>query len=149
MQTIEAIAVRSNVMDRLKLTERLVKQLEHGEAVIGGIGNANFDLFGAGDRPQNFYQVGSRENAGHTGDRADLVGRQIVDGSSVGRLAQHAVGNADNGQYEPGKDRSSGHPVFLHPVRYMPPRSASRLPRLTLTVYRTERDRLISTAGGT
>jgi thiamine pyrophosphate-dependent acetolactate synthase large subunit-like protein len=27
--------------------------------VIGGIGNANFDLYGAGHRPQNFYMLGS------------------------------------------------------------------------------------------
>ncbi len=59
MQTIETIAIRSNVLDRMRLTERLVGLLDHGEAVIGGIGNANFDLFGAGDRPQNFYMLGS------------------------------------------------------------------------------------------
>ena len=29
------------------------------EAVIGGIGNTNFDLFAAGHRPQNFYMLGS------------------------------------------------------------------------------------------
>src|SRR5262249_43121922 len=33
--------------------------LEHGEAVIAGIGNANFDLIAAGHRPQNFYMLGS------------------------------------------------------------------------------------------
>lgn len=59
MQTIEVIGIRSNVMDRLSLTERLVSLLDHEEAVIGGIGNSNFDLFGAGDRPQNFYMLGS------------------------------------------------------------------------------------------
>ncbi len=59
MQTIESIAIKSNVMDRLNLTQRLVRMLNEGEAVIGGIGNSNFDLFGAGDRPQNFYMLGS------------------------------------------------------------------------------------------
>jgi thiamine pyrophosphate-dependent acetolactate synthase large subunit-like protein len=59
MQTFEVIAIRSNVMSRLSLTERLVSLLDHEEAVIGGIGNSNFDLFGAGDRPQNFYMLGS------------------------------------------------------------------------------------------
>ena len=59
MQTMDAIAVRSYTMDRLGLTERLVDLLHEGEAVIGGIGNSNFDLFGAGDRPQNFYMLGS------------------------------------------------------------------------------------------
>jgi thiamine pyrophosphate-dependent acetolactate synthase large subunit-like protein len=36
-----------------------VRKLRHDEAVIGGIGNANFDLFAAGHRPQNFYMLGS------------------------------------------------------------------------------------------
>ena len=30
-----------------------------GEAVVGGIGNTNFDLWAAGHRPQNFYMLGS------------------------------------------------------------------------------------------
>jgi thiamine pyrophosphate-dependent acetolactate synthase large subunit-like protein len=47
------------VMNRLDLTKRLVAKLKHEEAVIGGIGNANFDLFAAGKRPQNFYMLGS------------------------------------------------------------------------------------------
>ena len=47
------------VMSRLDLTRRLVAQLKHDEAVIGGIGNTNFDLWEAGQRPQNFYMLGS------------------------------------------------------------------------------------------
>jgi thiamine pyrophosphate-dependent acetolactate synthase large subunit-like protein len=47
------------VMNRLDLTKRLVAKLKHEEAVIGGIGNANFDLFAAAKRPQNFYMLGS------------------------------------------------------------------------------------------
>jgi thiamine pyrophosphate-dependent acetolactate synthase large subunit-like protein len=46
-------------LSRAALTTRLVLGLKHNEAVIGGIGNANFDLFGAGNRPQNFYMLGS------------------------------------------------------------------------------------------
>jgi thiamine pyrophosphate-dependent acetolactate synthase large subunit-like protein len=46
-------------MNRLDLTKRLVAKLKHEEAVIGGIGNANFDLYTAGRRPQNFYMLGS------------------------------------------------------------------------------------------
>ncbi|MGO8924414.1 MAG: thiamine pyrophosphate-dependent enzyme [Xanthobacteraceae bacterium] len=46
-------------LSRAALTKRLVQNLKHDEAVIGGIGNANFDLFGAGHRPQNFYMLGS------------------------------------------------------------------------------------------
>lgn len=48
-----------SIMNRLDLTERLVALLTHEEAVVAGIGNANFDLFAAGHRPQNFYMLGS------------------------------------------------------------------------------------------
>ena len=47
------------VMSRLDLTRRAVGLLKHDEAVIGGIGNANFDLWATGQRPQNFYMLGS------------------------------------------------------------------------------------------
>jgi len=47
------------VMNRFDLTCRLVEQLKHDEAVIGGICNSNFDLWNAGPRPQNFYMLGS------------------------------------------------------------------------------------------
>jgi len=47
------------VMNRFDLTKRLVAQLKHDEAAIGGIGNANFDLWACGPRPQNFYMLGS------------------------------------------------------------------------------------------
>jgi thiamine pyrophosphate-dependent acetolactate synthase large subunit-like protein len=47
------------VLNRTALTKLLVQKLRHDEAVIGGIGNANFDLFAAGHRPQNFYMLGS------------------------------------------------------------------------------------------
>src|SRR5262249_57735190 len=40
-------------------TSRLIAKLENEEAVIGGIGNTNFDLWAAGHRPQNFYMLGS------------------------------------------------------------------------------------------
>src|SRR5438045_7629741 len=55
------MAERRNVkiMNRLDLTQRLVGRLKHEEAVIGGIGNSNFDLWNAGRRPQNFYMLGS------------------------------------------------------------------------------------------
>ena len=46
-------------LNRTALTGLLVQKLKHDEAVIGGIGNANFDLFAAGHRPQNFYMLGS------------------------------------------------------------------------------------------
>lgn len=47
------------VMNRFDLTCRLVARLTQEEAVIGGIGNTNFDLWAAGQRPQNFYMLGS------------------------------------------------------------------------------------------
>lgn len=47
------------IMSRLDLTRRVVARLKRDEAVIGGIGNANFDLWEAGQRPQNFYMLGS------------------------------------------------------------------------------------------
>ena len=34
-------------------------KLRREEAVVAGIGNANFDLYAAGHRPQNFYMLGS------------------------------------------------------------------------------------------
>jgi len=46
-------------MNRFELTKRLVAKLTRGEAVIGGIGNTNFDLWAAGQRPENFYMLGS------------------------------------------------------------------------------------------
>lgn len=53
------VAHNAKVMNRFELTKRLVGQLKREEAVIGGIGNANFDLWAAGQRPQNFYMLGS------------------------------------------------------------------------------------------
>ncbi|MBV8790720.1 MAG: hypothetical protein JO205_00835 [Pseudolabrys sp.] len=52
-------AHNAKVMNRFDLTKRLVAQLKREEAVVGGIGNANFDLWAAGQRPQNFYMLGS------------------------------------------------------------------------------------------
>ena len=49
----------AKVMNRSALTRRLVAKLNNEEAVIGGIGNSNFDLWASGQRPQNFYMLGS------------------------------------------------------------------------------------------
>jgi thiamine pyrophosphate-dependent acetolactate synthase large subunit-like protein len=49
----------TKVMNRFDLTSRLVARLKNEEAVVGGIGNTNFDLWAAGHRPQNFYMLGS------------------------------------------------------------------------------------------
>src|ERR1700694_3846385 len=52
-------AGNTKVMNRFDLTSRLVAKLKNEEAVVGGIGNTNFDLWAAGHRPQNFYMLGS------------------------------------------------------------------------------------------
>lgn len=46
-------------LSRFELTKRLVAKLGGDDAVIGGIGNNNFDLWAAGHRPTNFYMLGS------------------------------------------------------------------------------------------
>ena len=49
-----------HVMNRAALTKRLVAGLKNREAVIGGIGNSNWDLWAADKaRPENFYMLGS------------------------------------------------------------------------------------------
>ncbi|KRQ98986.1 thiamine pyrophosphate-dependent enzyme [Bradyrhizobium valentinum] len=52
-------ARNTKLMNRFDLTSRLIAKLKNEEAVIGGIGNTNFDLWAAGHRPQNFYMLGS------------------------------------------------------------------------------------------
>jgi thiamine pyrophosphate-dependent acetolactate synthase large subunit-like protein len=51
--------ISAATFNRTALTRRLVERLNDDEAVIAGIGNANFDLLAAGHRPQNFYMLGS------------------------------------------------------------------------------------------
>src|SRR4030088_411437 len=46
------------VLNRADLSKRLGAKLRD-QAVVAGIGNANFDLFAAGHRAQNFYMLGS------------------------------------------------------------------------------------------
>jgi thiamine pyrophosphate-dependent acetolactate synthase large subunit-like protein len=58
-QPANTSARNTKVMNRFDLTSRLVAKLKKEEAVVGGIGNTNFDLWAAGHRPQNFYMLGS------------------------------------------------------------------------------------------
>ena len=58
-ETEAANRERAKVMNRFDLTRRLVARLRGEEAVVGGIGNTNFDLWATGRRPQNFYMLGS------------------------------------------------------------------------------------------
>jgi len=55
---------QAKVMNRFDITKRMVGLLRQDEAVIGGIGYTNFDLWAAsataqGRRSQNFYMLGS------------------------------------------------------------------------------------------
>ena len=55
---------QAKVMNRYDITRRMVGLLHADEAVIGGIGYTNFDLWAAsesaqGRRQQNFYMLGS------------------------------------------------------------------------------------------
>ena len=50
---------QAKVMNRFDITKRMVALLRQEEAVIGGIGYTNFDLWAAERRPQNFYMLGS------------------------------------------------------------------------------------------
>jgi thiamine pyrophosphate-dependent acetolactate synthase large subunit-like protein len=61
MQDILKTVRRSDakVMNRSDLTRRFVAKLKREEAVVGGIGHTHFDLWAAGQRPQNFYMLGS------------------------------------------------------------------------------------------
>jgi thiamine pyrophosphate-dependent acetolactate synthase large subunit-like protein len=56
--SMDTKARNTKIMNRFDLTSRLVAKLKNEEAVIGGIGNTNFDLWAAGHRPQNFYMLG-------------------------------------------------------------------------------------------
>ena len=52
-------------MNRSALTCLLVSKLKDREAVVAGIGNTNFDLWASGQRPENFYMLGSMGMATH------------------------------------------------------------------------------------
>ncbi|WP_321897575.1 thiamine pyrophosphate-dependent enzyme [Paraburkholderia heleia] len=107
----------ARVMNRSALTRRLVARLRSNEAVIGGIGNTNFDLWASGQRPQNFYMLGSMGLAIPIalGVAIAQPGRQVValegDGSllmqlgALGTVATRAQKNLlivvwDNGIYQ-------------------------------------------------
>jgi thiamine pyrophosphate-dependent acetolactate synthase large subunit-like protein len=107
----------AKVMNRFDITKRMVALLKHEEAVIGGIGYTNFDLWAAGQRPQNFYMLGSMGLAVPIGLGVALAqpGRKVItlegDGSilmqlgSLATVAARAPKNfaiviMDNGAYQ-------------------------------------------------
>ncbi|MCS0505073.1 thiamine pyrophosphate-dependent enzyme [Ancylobacter mangrovi] len=61
MSNIEPNVTRDGaaLLNRTALTRRLVAKLKSEEAVVAGIGHTNFDLWASGQRPQNFYMLGS------------------------------------------------------------------------------------------
>ena len=66
---------QAKVMNRFDITKRMVALLRHDEAVIGGIGYTNFDLWAASD-PQR-PAAAKLLHAGHHGARgADRAGRR-------------------------------------------------------------------------
>jgi thiamine pyrophosphate-dependent acetolactate synthase large subunit-like protein len=107
----------AKVMNRSALTERLTARLKRGEAVIGGIGNNNFDLWASGQRPENFYMLGSMGLAAPIGlgvaiaqpDRKvfalDGDGSLLMHLGALGTVAASGVRNLaivawDNGLYQ-------------------------------------------------
>ena len=54
------------MMNRLQATRSILACLTD-EPVIASLGNAKFDLFSAGDRPQNFYMWNSMGMASSMG----------------------------------------------------------------------------------
>ena len=111
-------------MNRFDLTKRLVEKLKNREAVIGGIGNTNFDLWAAGQRPENFYMLGSMGLAVPIGlgvalaqpERRTFVlegdGSLLMQLGTLGTVAATAPKNLaivvfDNGMYQiTGKQKS-------------------------------------------
>ncbi len=115
IQSISRAAAK--VMNRTDITRRLVARLTHEEAVVGGIGNTNFELWASGQRPQNFYMLGSMGLAIPiaTGVALAQPGRQVFalegDGSllmqlgALGTVAAAGLKNLaiivfDNGSYQ-------------------------------------------------
>ena len=54
---------QSREMSRADLTRRLVARLQRDEAVIGGIGHTNFDLWASGQRAQSEYPVACADSS--------------------------------------------------------------------------------------
>jgi len=59
MTHTETTRANTQIMNRAALTKRIVGKLHQREAVVGGIGNSNWDLWAAGQRAENFYMLGS------------------------------------------------------------------------------------------
>jgi len=108
---------QAKIMNRFDITNRMVAMLRHEEAVVGGIGYTNFDLWASGRRPQNFYMLGSMGLAVPIGMGVALAqpGRKVIalegDGSilmqlgSLATVAARAQKNLaivimDNGAYQ-------------------------------------------------
>ena len=73
-------AHNAKVMNRFELTKRLVAQLKREEAVIGGIGNANFDLWI--ERPAAAEFLHARQHGAGGPDRARRRHRAAANATS-------------------------------------------------------------------
>jgi thiamine pyrophosphate-dependent acetolactate synthase large subunit-like protein len=120
MTSPEAGIVRrdtAKVMNRADLMRRLVARLKNEEAVVGGIGHTNFDLWASGQRPQNFYMLGSMGLAPSIALGVAMAqprrkvfclegdGSMLMHLGSLGTIAMVAPGNLaivliDNGVYQ-------------------------------------------------
>ncbi|MBE0620874.1 MAG: hypothetical protein IH605_09805 [Burkholderiales bacterium] len=107
----------ARLMNRSDLCRRLVAKLKQEEAVIGGIGNSHFDLWASGQRPQNFYMLGSMGLAVPIAFGVALAqpqrrvfalegdGSLLMQLGALGTVARHALKNLviivfDNGMYQ-------------------------------------------------
>ena len=90
----------AKVMNRFELTKRVVDKLKHDEAVIGGIGNANFDLWAAasGRRISTCWAAWGSPSRSRSASRSRSRSRHVIalegDGSllmQLGCLATVAV----------------------------------------------------------
>ncbi len=107
----------AKLMNRSDLCRRLVAKLKQEEAVVGGIGNSHFDLWASGQRPQNFYMLGSMGLAVPIAFGVALAqpqrrvfalegdGSLLMQLGALGTVATHALKNLtiivfDNGMYQ-------------------------------------------------
>lgn len=104
------------VMNRLDLSRRLLARI--GDTpIVAALGNASFDLYTAGDRPENFYTLGSMGLASSLGlglalarpDRRVVVlegeGSVLMNLGSLATIGAHQPHNYilvvwDNGQFQ-------------------------------------------------
>ena len=73
---------QAKVMNRFDITKRMVARLKHDEAVIGGIGYTNFDLWARGAAAAELLHAGQ-----HGAGGADRAGRRAGAAAAQGDRA--------------------------------------------------------------